>query len=55
MPSLIVNYPDLMINNNSEERIKLYSLLYLLQETKRCNLNEEKVKYYIKDNISVRL
>lgn len=55
MPELINNYPELLINQNSTERVKLYGLLYLLEEAKRCQLDEPTVKKYIKENIAVSL
>ena len=55
MPELLNNYESLYKNKNYNERVKLYSLIYLLQEANRCNLPEEKVKKYIRENKDIRL
>lgn len=55
MPELLNNYNELAECPNITERVKLYSLMYLLQESKRCNLGEDLTKQYIKENKSVYL
>jgi hypothetical protein len=50
MPSLLKYYPQLIQNCNVNERLKLYLLIYLLEEAKRVNLSEDKTKNLIKEN-----
>lgn len=55
MKELLNNYPEICNNPNLDDRIKLYILVYLLQEASRCNLTEEEVKKYIEDNQKIKL
>ena len=55
MPNMLSNYQELCSNYHFEERMKAYLLVYLLEEAKRCNLSEEKVKTYIKENSKIKI
>jgi len=55
MPILLEEYPSLMCNDKSDDRIKLYSLIYLLEEAKRCKLAENDVLNYIDKNKLVKI
>ncbi len=55
MPSMLKFYPELFSCSNFEERMKLYLLVYLLEEAKRCNLSEKKISEYISENRRVRI
>lgn len=55
MPLMLKFYPELFSCSDFEERMKLYLLVYLLEEAKRCNLSEENVNKYITENRRVRI
>ena len=55
MEELLNNYPEICNNPNFDDRIKLYILVYLMQEACRCNLTEEDVKKYIEENQKIKL
>ena len=55
MPILLGQYPEISKNTNFQDRVMTYELIYLLQEACRCNLTEEEVKLYIKNNENVKL
>ena len=55
MPNLLNEYPEICSSPMFEDRVKLYMLIYLLQEAKRCDLSEEVIQKYINENIKVKL
>jgi len=55
MPLLLANYPGISDIPNFEDRVKLYILIYLLQEAKRLKLSEDIAMKYISDNIKIKL
>ena len=55
MTDLLNEYPEICNIPIFEERVKLYALVYLLQEAKRCNLSEKVTQNYINENIKVKL
>lgn len=55
MTVLLNEYPEICNSPMFEERVKLYALVYLLQEAKRCNLSEKVTQNYINENIKVKL
>ena len=55
MPVLLSEYPELCNSPTFENRVKVYTLIYLLQEAKRCGLSEEMTKKYVNENINVKL
>lgn len=55
MPVLLKEYPEISNSHMFEDRVKIYVLIYLLQEAKRCNLSEEVTRKYIDENIKVKI
>ena len=55
MPDLLNEYPEICNSPMFEDRVKLYTLIYLLQEAKRCDLSEEVTQKYIDENIKIKL
>ena len=55
MPVLLKEYPEISNSHMFEDRVKIYVLIYLLQEAIRCNLSEEVTRKYIDENIKVKL
>ncbi len=55
LPIFLSYYPELASSQCFEGRLKLYLLVYLLEEAKRCKLTEETVANYIKENEHIRV
>ena len=54
-PQMLRFYPELSNHENFDERLKLYLLIYLLEEANRCHLSQETVRDYISQNKRVRI
>ncbi len=52
--NIIDNYPEI-INNNTDKRLKVYLLNYLLTEAIRCNIKENDVLNIIEENKKIRI
>ena len=48
------DYPEI-INNNTDKRLKVYLLNYLLTEAIRCNIKENDVLNIIEENKKIRI